>query len=99
KMVFPYQYTRALWAFAPFMAIGIYGLVQRATPWKNIWIAVTLILATIFSPLPRLYTQSISWLLIRGDDAHAEVHRRIQDYFADEQAAVGKYLDTRSAAR
>jgi len=99
KIVFPYQYTRALWAFAPFVVIGLYDLISYArTKYSNTVVALLLIVATIFSPLPRLYTQSISWLLIqiRGADAHAEVQRRIKDYFAEEQVQVANYLRSKA---
>jgi hypothetical protein len=102
KIVFPYQYARALWAFAPFMVLGSYHLIESArSKLSNTILVFVLLIATIFSPLPRLYTQSISWILIqlRGADAHAEVQRRIKDYFAEEQVSVANCLKTKGSGK
>lgn len=101
KIEFPYQYTRALWAATPFMAIGLIALLQKlAFLWKPggvvrqlLWVAgVSGIL--LLSPLPRIFTQTIPWSarFIHHEDAAAEVQRRIPDYFAEDDRQVAQYL-------
>ncbi len=96
KIVFDYQYARALWAFVPFAILGGLELARQIKgrgPHK--WIVGVLVLVAIAaSPMVRMYTQSLAWAKVASthQDAGLEVHKRIGDYFADEQRAVGEYL-------
>jgi hypothetical protein len=60
-------------------------------------LAAVVLAALALSPLARIFTQSIPWsmLALRGEDVGREVHTRIRDYYADEQAATGTYLKSR----
>ena len=98
KIEFPYQYTRALWAVAPFMAIGLIAFKQKFVSFVNFRKAllsvIAIILILLLSPLPRIFTQTLPWatIAIEGNDASAEIQRRIPDYFADDQRRVASYL-------
>ena len=101
KIEFPYQYSRALWAFTPFMAIGIIALIRWLSKLQKLGGglrmglgAVCVLLAVMLSPLARITTQTIPWAVIAltGGNAAAEVQRRIPDYFAEEQHQVAEYL-------
>jgi len=104
KIEFPYQYTRALWAVTPFMASAILFAEKKFLRRENIYrlaVSVALIvLVTLFSPLPRIFTQTISWpaIALSGENTAAEVQRRIPDYFAEEQQQVARYLDSKMAS-
>ncbi len=111
KIVFGYQYARALWAFTPLSAMGLFSAVRFAGKfWERIALpdkgprvrGAALILAVVcvalaLSPLARIYTQSIPWtvMALRGENTSTEVHKRIRDYYADEQRATGEYLRSR----
>jgi hypothetical protein len=104
KIEFPYQYTRALWAFTPFMALGLESCIRWLQKLRKLGgavrmgiIAVCVVAMLLLSPLPRLFTQTIPWaaFAISGNDAAAEVQRRIPDYFANEQHQVADYLRPR----
>jgi hypothetical protein len=101
KIEFPYQYTRALWAFAPFMAMGLILFVRFiCRNWnsgkigKKVLSVVSIALAVECSPLVRIFSQTVPWTVfaISSQDAGAEVERRIPDYFAGEQHAVASYI-------
>jgi hypothetical protein len=104
KIEFPYQYTRALWAFTPFIAIGLIAFIQWLVKLQKLGGALRMglgilcvLLAAMLSPLTRLMTQTIPWVMtaLSGKNAAAEVERRIPDYFAEEQHRVADYLTTR----
>ena len=96
KISFDYQYARAAWAFVPFAVVGMQGFkgVQLSKGLLRLGVAALVMLALVGSPLLRIFTQSAQWTMIalRQQNAGAEVHRRIGDYYADEQRAVGEYL-------
>ncbi|HEY3876570.1 MAG TPA: glycosyltransferase family 39 protein [Candidatus Kapabacteria bacterium] len=102
KIEFPYQYTRALWAFTPFMALSVEHLAaffakSKASILVRTVLALCLILAVaLLSPLTRTVTQTEPWVAIAlsGGDRAAEVSRRIPDYFAEDQKQVASYFDS-----
>ncbi len=107
KIEFPYQYTRALWAFTPLIAIGLIAFIQWLVKLQKLGGALRMGLgilcvlsAVMLSPLARVTTQTIPWAVtaLSGKDAAAEVERRIPDYFAEEQHRVADYLTTRMSA-
>ncbi|HET6402925.1 MAG TPA: glycosyltransferase family 39 protein [Candidatus Kapabacteria bacterium] len=100
KIEFPYQYTRALWAITPFMALGLTELIRKLVKLGKssrigiiLWV-VCVPCVLLLSPLPRIFTQSIPWtrIALEHDDAAAEVQRRIPDYFSEEDRQVANYL-------
>lgn len=106
--MFEYQYARGLWVFAPIAAIGLTLVAQQS---RKLWLQSThrvrmvLLLglagvaAVLCSPIVRIYTQTLPWtvLALKHQEAGTEVHRRIKDYYADEQEATGRYLNSRMA--
>jgi hypothetical protein len=106
KIEFPYQYTRALWAFTPFMAMGLIALLQTlellwksgGVPRRAVWV-VGVACVLWLSPLARIFSQTIPWAAIAFSekDASAEVQRRIPDYFPAEQHEAADYLASRVA--
>lgn len=101
KIEFPYQYTRAIWAATPFMAIGLSAFIAwSAKLWKSgnvgrsVLSVACILCVLLFSPLPRVFTQSISWMkiAITHADATAEIQRRIPDYFAEDDRLVSEFL-------
>ncbi|HZK75986.1 MAG TPA: glycosyltransferase family 39 protein [Candidatus Kapabacteria bacterium] len=106
KIEFPYQYTRAVWAIAPFMAMGLSELIRSLVKFGKVGRNIGIILwvvcvpcVLLLSPLPRIFTQSIPWTRIALDheDASAEVQRRIPDYYAEEEQQVAHYLSKKMA--
>ncbi len=107
KIEFPYQYTRALWAFTPFMAIGWIVSFQRLNKIRALGGAVRAAIwvfcvvgMLVLSPLPRVITQTIPWssIALSGEDADDEVQARIPDYFAKEQRQAAEYLKLKMKA-
>ncbi len=100
KFEFPYQYTRALWAISPFMAIGIFKFCEAMTRQKGnrrtVMALAFILLLTIFSPMPRLFTQTFYWPFhaLRKDRVE-RAQLRVSDYFATEQIEVARYLSKR----
>ncbi|HWF44612.1 MAG TPA: glycosyltransferase family 39 protein [Candidatus Kapabacteria bacterium] len=113
RKMFQYQYLRATWTFAPFIAMGIFytlpiskkiweRLSQSKIPARTIGsmlFMVIVLIAFFYSPFIKLFSQSIPWvhIVIADENAGVEVHKRIPDYYADEQMSVGKYLKQRAA--
>ncbi len=106
KVEFPYQYTRALWAFTPFISLGIVGCVQWLKKLRamggaaRLAIGVVVILSILLlSPLQRIVTQTIPWtqIALSGTDAAAEVQQRVPDYFAEDEQQVASYLSKKMA--
>ncbi len=108
KIEFPYQYTRALWAFTPFMAMGLtalggtLGRIRPSAAWAK-WVAWVVCIPFVvwLSPLARIFSQTIPWVAIAlsRKDASAEVQRRVPDYFSGEQQEVADYLASRLGPR
>jgi hypothetical protein len=115
RKLFQYQYLRATWAFAPFIVMGIFytlqiskdiwgRLSQSKKPARaigSILFIFIVLIALFFSPLIKIFSQSIPWVHIAmaGENAGVEVHKRIPDYYADEQMSLGSYLKQRTAAK
>ena len=104
KIEFPYQYTRALWAFTPFMAMGLIacarwlGNLRKLGGVPRMALGVVCLIAILLlSPLTRIFTQTIPWTTIAfsGKNAEREVQHRIPDYFAEEQHQVADYLSSK----
>ncbi len=108
KIEFPYQYTRALWAFTPFMAMGLMAFIHWLKKLRKlgggsravVWV-VCVLCVLLLSPLPRIFTQTIPWaaMAITGGDAPAEVQRRIPDYFAEDELRVVNYLGSKMSGK
>ncbi|MFI5201183.1 MAG: ArnT family glycosyltransferase [Candidatus Kapaibacterium sp.] len=101
KIEFPYQYTRAIWVITPFMALGLTAMLGKlgvlwksgGVPWRLLWV-LSVVCVLFFSPLPRIFTQTIPWasIALERNDAAAEVQHRIPGYFAEEDWQVANYL-------
>jgi len=104
KIEFPYQYTRALWAFTPFMALGLTALLRSLKKIRKLGGALRIALCVIsilcillLSPLTRIFSQTIPWatIALSNESTAPEVQHRVPDYFAEEQHHVADYLTKR----
>lgn len=104
KIEFPYQYTRALWAFTPFMALGLFAFLEMPKTFRafsrtvrNLIVGVFILIFLPFSPLIRIASQTVPWsqIAFSQEDAEVEVQHRIPDYFPRDQKMVTTYLNSR----
>lgn len=108
RKFFPYHYSRAYWAFVPFMAVGLLKVGRRIneqirdsrskhTSQKIIGFGIlaTAVLATLFfSPVPRIISQPFHWVYtqLSGQDVGKSVEDSYNKYFYKEQITLADSL-------
>ena len=108
RKFFPYHYSRAYWAFVPFMAVGLLKVGRRIneqmrdTRPKSISqkiigygvLVTTVLSALFFSPVPRIISQPIHWVYaqLSGQDVGKSVEDSYNKYFYKEQITLADTL-------
>ncbi len=108
RKFFPYHYSRAYWAFVPFMAVGLIKIIKRISDQlrdgrsKNIsqkmisyGLLTSAILAGLFfSPVPRIISQPFHWVYaqLSGQDVAKSVEDGYNKYFYKEQITLADSL-------
>ncbi len=108
RKFFPYHYSRAYWAFVPFMAVGLLKVLRRLreqirdTESKSISqkiignsvLVSAVVAALFFSPVPRIISQPLHWVYeqLSGHDVGKSVEDSYNKYFYKEQITLADSL-------